>query len=216
MSIFLRLSLLLFCFLLPGCGTYYAVSVDSMNNGNPSGPNCLLVSDTEGVGEKDATFLELARLAEPAFHARGWNLILNRDAAQMLVKMSWWQEEPRTVTETSYVTHLYPVEVGWGRHRRIEYVYYDEPVINTYVVYAVNLLFEAKELDKGKETGRQLWQTALRSSGVSDDYRARLFSMAKVLPQVLGSASDGPQRYEVFLGSDGEITVEHSGPGRLW
>ncbi len=211
-----RLILLLLCLLLSGCGTYYAVSVDSQNDAVPvAGPNCLLVSGTEGVDENDTTFRELAKLVLPALRAKGYEAILTRDAAQTLVKLSWWQEEPRPYTEISYVTRSYPVEVGWGRHRHIDFVYVDEPVVNTGTIHTVNLLLEACELDKGKETGRLLWRTALRSSGDSSDYRTRLFCMAQVLPHVLGTQSGGSQRYDVSLGTNGEIKVEHLGAGSL-
>lgn len=211
-----RFTLLILCIFLPGCGTYYAVSIDSqIGTATPSGPNCLLVSGTEGVGENDPIFLELARLTAPALRANGYEPILTRDAAQSLIKLSSWQEEPRTFTDISYVTRSYPVEVGWGRHRHLDFVYVDEPVITTGTIHTANLLLEAYELDKGKETGRLLWRTALRSAGENADYRVRLFCMAQVLPQVLGTQSGGSQRYDVFLGNDGKITVEHLGMGTL-
>lgn len=211
----LSLSLVLFCLLLSGCGTHYAVSVDSLCDSQPpSGPNCLLVPGDADVSDKDLLFREISSLVAPAFKAKGWNLILNRDAAQTLVKLSWDQEEPRTVTDITYITRSYPIYVGRGRYRHVEYVYYDEPVLSTYTIYTVNLLLEGWELDKGRETGRQVWRTALRSSGVSDDVRTRIFSMVQVLPLVLGTGSGGLQRYTVVL-DDGEVSIRHEGPGGL-
>lgn len=207
--------LLLFAMALSGCGTHYAVSVDSLCDSQPpSGPNCLLVPGNEGVTDKDLVFREIASLVAPAIKAKGWNVILNRDAAQTLVKVHWWQEEPRTVTDVTYVTRSYPVYVRRGRYRHVEYVYYDDPVVTTYTVYTANLLLEGWELDKGRETGRQVWRTALRSSGVSDDLRGRIFTMVQVLPLVLGTGSGGLQRYTVVL-DDGEVRIRHEGPGGL-
>lgn len=211
----LRLTLILFCLLITGCGTHYSVSVDSLCDSQPpSGPNCLLVPGDENMSERDLLFKEMTALVAPAFHAKGWNIVLNRDSAQTLVKISWKQEEPRTVTDITYVTRSQPVYVGHGRHRHVEYIYYDEPVVTSYTVFTVDLLLEGWELDKGKETGRQVWRTALRSSGLNNELRTRICGMVQVLPLVLGTESGGPQNYTVILNGD-EVKIKHNGPGGL-
>lgn len=213
----LRIFLLLFSFLITGCGSYYTVSVDSLRDDRPpAGASYVLVPGDERITESDLLFREIATLFSPAFHAKGYTIVPDRSAAHNMAKLSYWMEEPRVETDTTTVTRSYPVEVGRGKYRRIEYIHVQEPVVSTRTIYSVNLLIEAYELHTDKTQGRQIWRTALRCSGGTENFRPLLFSMAQVLPRVLGTKSYGLKRYEVFLGNDGEIEVKDEETDSLW
>ena len=204
-----RLLLLLFStLLLAGCGSYYHVSVDSLRDvQQPSGTRYLLVPGNEGVEESDLLFREVVRQMTPAFQSKGYSIVENEKDADNVAKVSYWMEEPRVRIDTSTVTRSYPVVVGRGKYRHVEYVYVDEPVVSSTTVYSANLLIEAYEGSSKQPLGRQVWRTALRCSGGTEDFRTLLFSITRVLPSVLGTESRGMQQYQVFLGEDGEIEV---------
>ena len=204
----LRLLLLFAVLLLSGCGTTYTVSVDSLRDTQPPSGNVYSVSPgNEGVSESDLLFKEVVRKVAPAFRARGYVIAEQGQQADNAAVISYWMDEPRVHIDTSTVTRSYPVVVGRGRYRHVEYVYVDEPVVNSTTIYSANLLIEAYALTPEGTKGRQIWRTSLRCSGLTEDFRTLLFSMVQVLPKVMGTQSNGLRHYEVFLGDDGEIEV---------
>ena len=203
-----RLLLLFVVLLLPGCGTYYHVSVDSLRDmQQPAGTRYVLLPGNEDVQAGDLLFREVVRQVTPAFQAKGYTIVTGEGEADNTAKISYWMEEPRVRIDTDTVTRSYPVVVGRGRHQHVEYVFVDEPVVSSTTVYSANLLIEAYEGNNPNAPGRQIWRTALRCSGGTEDFRTLLFSMTRVLPTVLGTESRGLRRYQVFLGEDGEIEV---------
>ncbi len=203
-----RLLLLFSALLLAGCGSYYHVSVDSLRDvQQPAGTRYLLVPGNEGVEESDLLFREVVRLVTPAFQAKGYTIVTDENAADNIAKISYWMEDPRVRIDTSTVTRSYPVVVGRGPYRHVEYVYVDEPVVSSTTIYSANLLLEGYEGASKQPLGRQVWRTALRCSAGTEDFRTLLFSITRVLPSVLGTESRGMQQYQVFLGEDGEIEV---------
>lgn len=203
-----RLLLLCLALLLTGCGTYYHVSVDSLRDTQqPSGTRYRLVPGNEDVQESDLLFREVVQQMKPAFQAKGYAVVEKEKEADNIAKVSYWMEEPRVHIDTDTITRSYPVVVGRGKYRHVEYVYVDEPVVTSTTIYSANLLIEAYEGSAAQPLGRQIWRTALRCSGGTEDFRTLLFSITRVLPTVLGTDSHGMRRYQVFLGEDGEIEV---------
>lgn len=204
----LRLLLLLSAFLLAGCGTYYNVSVDSLRDTQqPSGNVYVMRPGNEGVSESDLLFREVVRQITPAFRARGYNIVDDIRQADNVAVVSYWMDEPRVHIGTDTITRAQPVVVGYGRYRHIEYVYVDEPVVTSTTIYTANLLVEAYTLTADKKQDRQIWRTSLRCSSGNEDFHTLMFSMAQVLPGVMGTQSNGLRQFEVFLGNDGEIEV---------
>ncbi|WP_294557312.1 hypothetical protein [uncultured Mailhella sp.] len=199
--------LLLFCFLLlAGCGSHYHVAVDSLiDDRPPSGSSYVLVPGNEGMKPTDLQFRDIARQLTPAFQSKGYTVV-DSDAQNKAV-ISWWMEDPRVYLDTSTVTRAHPVVVGYGRHSYVDYIFVDEPVVTSTTLYSANLLIEAYELDKDGREGRQIWRTALRCTAPDEDFHTLFFSMLQVLPRVIGTRSHGLRRYDVFLGSEGEIEV---------
>ena len=203
-----RLLLLFSAVLLAGCGTRYNVAVDSLRDTQqPSGTRYRLVPGNEDVQESDLLFREVVQQMKPAFQAKGYVVVDEEKAADNIAKVSYWMEEPRVHIDTDTITRSYPVVVGRGKYRHVEYVYVDEPVVTSTTIYSANLLIEAYEGSAAQPLGRQIWRTALRCSGGTEDFRTLLFSITRVLPTVLGTDSHGMRRYQVFLGEDGEIEV---------
>lgn len=204
----LRLLLLFAALLLAGCGTTYTVSVDSLRDTQPPSGNVYSVSPgNEGVSDSDLLFREVVRQVTPAFRARGYVVAENGQRADNAAVISYWMDEPRVHIDTSTVTRSYPVIVGHGKYRHVEYMYVDEPVVNSTTVYSANLLIEAYALNADGSKGRQIWRTSLRCSGLTEDFRTLLFNMVQVLPKVMGTQSNGLKQYEVFISEDGEIEV---------
>ena len=204
----LRLLLLLSAFLLSGCGTYYHVSVDSLRD-TQQPPNTVYVirPGNEGVSDSDLLFREVVRQVTPSFRARGYTVVDDIKDAGNIAVLSYWMEDPRVHISTDTVMRSYPVVVGRGRYRHVEYMYVDEPVVTSTTIYTANLLIEAYTLTEDKKQDRQIWRTALRCSAGTEDFHTLLFSMVQVLPSVMGTQSNGLRRYEVFFGEDGEIQV---------
>ncbi len=210
----MRLFLLLCALLLSGCGTYYNVSVDSLRDAQqPSGTVYVMQPGNDGVHESDLLFREVVRQITPAFRARGYTVVDDLKKADNVAVVSYWMDEPRVHVGTDTITRSYPVVVGHGRYRHVEYVYVDEPVVTSTTVYTANLLLEAYALKSDKTRDRQIWRTSLRCSSGNEDFRTLLFSMAQVLPSVMSTQSNGLRHFEVFLGNDGEIEVTDRTPG---
>ncbi|WP_295640912.1 hypothetical protein [uncultured Mailhella sp.] len=204
----MRLFLLLCALLLTGCGTYYNVSVDSLRDAQqPSGTVYFMQPGNEGVSESDLLFREVVRQITPAFRARGYAVVDDIKNADNVAVVSYWMDEPRVHIDTDTITRTHPVVVGRGRYRHVEYVYVDEPVVTSTTIYTANLLIEAYVLTPDKKQDRQIWRTSLRCSSGNEDFRTLMFSMAQVLPGVMGTQSNGLRQFEVFLGNDGEIEV---------
>ena len=204
----MRLFLLLCARLLTGGGTYYNVSVDSLRDAQqPSGTVYFMQPGNEGVSESDLLFREVVRQITPAFRARGYAVVDDRKNADNVAVVSYWMDEPRVHIDTDTITRTHPVVVGRGRYRHVEYVYVDEPVVTSTTIYTANLLIEAYVLTPDKKQDRQIWRTSLRCSSGNEDFRTLMFSMAQVLPGVMGTQSNGLRQFEVFLGNDGEIEV---------
>jgi hypothetical protein len=216
MNALLRLSLLFLCLISAGCSTSYTVAVDSLcDDTSRSGINYYIEPGND-VRPDDLFFRDLVALVTPVFNARGWNVVLDKSVAHNVARLSCWQDEPRTETSYSTVTRSYTVEVGRGRHRHIEYVYYEEPVVETRTIFTVHLSIEASALEGKEKKERQIWRTALRCSTLSPNYRDVVYTMAQVLPQVMASKSGGIQYYEVEYHSDGQVEVHPLGGGPLW
>lgn len=210
----MRLFLLLCALLLTGCGTYYNVSVDSLRDTEqPSGTVYIMRPGNEGVSESDLLFREVVRQITPAFRARGYAVVDDMKNADNVAVVSYWMDEPRVHVDTDTVTRSYPVMVGRGKYRHVEYVHVDEPVVTSTTIYTANLLLEAYALTPDKKQDRQIWRTSLRCSSGNEDFRTLIFSMAQVLPGVMGTQSNGLRQFEVFLGNDGEIEVKDRAEG---
>ena len=210
----LRLLLLFAAFFLTGCGTYYNVSVDSMRDiQQPSGSVYVVQPGTESVDPSDLLYREVVRQITPAFRSRGYTIVEDIQKADNIAFVSYWMDEPRVHISTDTITRTHPVVVGRGKYRRIEYVYVDEPVVTSTTIYTANLLIEAYTLTDKKKKNRQIWKTTLRCSSGTEDFHTLLFSMAQVLPSVMGTQSNGLRQYEVFLGNDGEIEVKDAADG---
>ncbi len=210
----MRLFLLLCALLLTGCGTYYNVSVDSLRDTEqPSGTVYIMRPGNEGVSESDLLFREVVRQITPAFRARGYAVVDDLKNADNVAVVSYWMDEPRVHVDTDTVTRSYPVMVGRGKYRHVEYVHVDEPVVTSTTIYTANLLLEAYALTPDKKQDRQIWRTSLRCSSGNEDFRTLIFSMAQVLPGVMGTQSNGLRQFEVFLGNDGEIEVKDRAEG---
>lgn len=213
----LRLLLLFAALLLAGCGTTYSVSVDSLRDAQqPSGNRYLASPGNEGVSDSDLLFREVVRQITPAFRAKGYELVEAGQDSDNTAVISYWNDEPRVLVDTTTIPRSYPVVVGRGKYRRIEYVYVDEPVVTSTTIYSANLLIEAYALNADGSRGRQIWRTSLRCSGGTEDFRTLLFSMVQVLPRVMATQSNGLRHYEVFLGQDGEIEVTDMAERSLW
>lgn len=205
----MRLVLLLCALLLTGCGTYYNVSVDSLRDmQQPSGTVYVMQPGNQGVSESDLLFREVVRQITPAFRARGYTVVDDMKRADNVAVVSYWMDEPRVHVGTDTITRSYPVVVGRGKYRHVEYVYVDEPIVTSTTIYTANLLIEAYALTHDKKQDRQIWRTSLRCSSGNEDFRTLIFSMAQVLPSVMGTQSNGLRHFEVFLGNDGEIGVK--------
>ena len=205
----MRLVLLLCALLLTGCGTYYNVSVDSLRDmQQPSGTVYVMQPGNQGVSESDLLFREVVRQITPAFRARGYTVVDDMKRADNVAVVSYWMDEPRVYVGTDTITRSYPVVVGRGKYRHVEYVYVDEPIVTSTTIYTANLLIEAYALTHDKKQDRQIWRTSLRCSSGNEDFRTLIFSMAQVLPGVMGTQSNGLRHFEVFLGNDGEIEVK--------
>lgn len=205
----MRLVLLLCALLLTGCGTYYNVSVDSLRDmQQPSGTVYVMQPGNQGVSESDLLFREVVRQITPAFRARGYTVVDDMKRADNVAVVSYWMDEPRVHVGTDTITRSYPVVVGRGKYRHVEYVYVDEPIVTSTTIYTANLLIEAYALTHDKKQDRQIWRTSLRCSSGNEDFRTLIFSMAQVLPSVMGTQSNGLRHFEVFLGNDGEIEVK--------
>lgn len=205
----MRLVLLLCALLLTGCGTYYNVSVDSLRDmQQPSGTVYVMQPGNQGVSESDLLFREVVRQITPAFRARGYTVVDDMKRADNVAVVSYWMDEPRVHVGTDTITRSYPVVVGRGKYRHVEYVYVDEPIVTSTTIYTANLLIEAYALTHDKKQDRQIWRTSLRCSSGNEDFRTLIFSMAQVLPGVMGTQSNGLRHFEVFLGNDGEIEVK--------
>lgn len=209
-----RLLLLVLVFLLAGCGTHYNVAVDSLRDTNqPSGTVYVAQPGNEGVHNTDLLFKDVVRQLTPAFRSRGYTLVDDVKNADNSAVITYWMDEPRVHINTDTVTRSYPVVVGYGKHRRVEYMYVDEPVVTSTTIYTANLRIEAYSLTPDKKQERQIWRTALRCSGGTEDFRTLLFSMVQVLPSVMSTQSNGMQYYDVFIGEDGEIEVRNMADG---
>lgn len=205
---FLRFLLLFSVLLLTGCGVNYTVSVDSLRDAQTSsGRFYALEPKDAAVDKSDLTFREVIRQISPSFRSRGYTIVDSPKTADNLALVSFWMDEPRVQVNTSMVTRSYPVVVGRGKHQRVEYVYVDEPVVESRTLYTANLLIEAYALDKSRQKDRQIWKTHLRCTSGNEDFHTLLFSMVQVLPSVLGTQSGGLSYYNVFLGNNGEIEV---------
>jgi len=216
MNVLLRLSLLLLCLMAAGCSTSFTVAVDSLSDDSArSGINYYIEPGNE-VSSDDLFFRDLVALVTPVFNSRGWNVVLDKGIAHNVARLSCWQDEPRTETSYTTITRSYPVEVGRGRHRHIEYVYYEEPVVETRTIFTVHLRIEAYALEGKDKKERQIWRTALRCSTLTPNYRDVIFTMAQVLPQVMARKSGGIQYYQVEYQRSGKIEVHPLGGGSLW
>ncbi|MBR3881140.1 MAG: hypothetical protein IKJ34_06080 [Mailhella sp.] len=211
------LILLFISLLLVGCGKSYTVAVDAMRDDSiASGINYYIEPGREDIAESDLFFRELKTLVTPVFNARGWNVVLDKSIAHNVTRMSFWNEEPRVETYTTMTTQSYPVVVGHGRHRHVEYVYHDVPVVESRTIYTVHLQFESYALEGAQKKERQIWRTALRCSSLSPNQRDLIYTMAQVLPSVLATSSGGLQYYEVMYEQDGRITVTPLPSSNLW
>lgn len=209
-----RLLLLFSVFLLAGCGTHYNVTVDSLRDmQQPSGTVYVAQPGNEGISSTDLLFREVVRQITPSFRAKGYSLVDNMKDADNVAVVTYWMDEPRVHISTDTVTRSYPVVVGRGRYRHVEYVYVDEPVVSSRTIYTANLLIEAYSLTQDKKQDRQIWRTSLRCSSGNEDFRTLLFSMVQVLPTVMATQSNGLRHYEVFIGEDGEIEVRDMADG---
>lgn len=216
MNTLFRLSFLLLFLFCAGCSTSYTVAVDSLSDDGPRTGINYFIEPGNDVSPDDLFFRDLKALVTPVFHANGWNVVLDKGVAHNVARLSCWQDEPRTETSYSTITCSYPVAVGHGRHRHVEYVYYEEPVVETRTIFTTHLRIEAYALDGKDKKERQIWRTALRCSSLSPDYRDVIFTMAQVLPQVMARKSGGIQYYQVEYHHDGRIEVHPLGGGSLW
>ena len=209
-----RLLLLFSAVLLAGCGTRYNVAVDSLRDTQqPAGTVYAAQPGNEGVSNTDLLFREVVHQITPSFRAKGYTLVNDMKDTDNLAVITYWMDEPRVHVNTDTVTRSYPVMVGRGRYRHVEYVYVDEPVVTSTTIYTANLLIEAYTLTGDKKQDRQIWRTSLRCSSGNEDFRTLLFSMVQVLPSVMATQSNGLRHYEVFISEDGEIEVKDMADG---
>lgn len=199
---------------LSGCGTYYRVSVDSLN-ADPAQTQqrtyCLLPGN-DGVGEDDLLFRDIARTLTPAFTAQGFDVVLPGDASGatrascMEARIEYWEEEPQTTLQEETVRRSHPVRVRDGKHKdRIEYVTIEEPVLKVHTNYRATLLITAMA---PKDEKRQLWRTSVTCSGPVDSFRTLLQAMIPALKLTLGKQSSRERFFEVFVSDDGDISID--------
>lgn len=216
MNALLRLALLVLCLAAAGCSTAYTVAVDSLSDETHRSGINYFIEPGNDTKPDDLFFRDLVALVTPVFHSRGWNVVRDKSVAHNVVRLSCWQEEPRTETSYSTITRSYPVEVGRGRHRHIEYVYYEEPVVESRTVFTVRMDLQAYALEGKEKKERQIWRTGLSCSTLSPNYRNAVFTMAQVLPQTMARKSGGLQYFQVEYHRDGTVEVYPLSTSSLW
>lgn len=206
-----QLVLALLTLLLPGCGTYYNVTVDSLraDEADPAGTYCLTPGN-ETIREDDLLFRDVAGRLEPAFVHRGFRVVDDCAQAQNIAAISYQLNEPdvRVSTGTRFVSK--PVVLWDGRKNHVEYVSVEEPTVTTTTTYSASIIVEAYRLDRGGKSreGQPLWRTeATCASGSISDFRNLLAGMVPVLSESLGGRTQGAEGYEVYIEDNGKVSV---------
>lgn len=222
---FIFLSLVLFS----GCTTRYTVHVDALSAPGAvggSGQTYVLASDHPEVEKGDLFFKEVGSRVDKLLLENNLSPAGEGEAADLRIGVKAYLSEPLVETR-SYSEPIYLESRGYYRTVRIPVVnsegkfvryayreYWTPPRAHFagYVdrdqqvtVYEKILILSAKRLDRGGETGEEVWNVRVSLRGRSTDYRKALPYMLLAAQPYIGKRTMGEEK----------IVIREDDPGLL-
>lgn len=180
----LQISVAVFLALISaGCATTYKVQVNSFAIEAESGSKYVLVSQDPTITPGDLQFQEYSRHVHRALEYAGYELAADETKSDVAVYLEYGISGPQTElsTKTVPITSYHSGGTSSRSSSTTSYI----PVTEASTVFARFIKLTCIDLKTLRTTKRvrQLWQTTVRSTGTSGDFR-------QVFPVMMGAALD--------------------------